>query len=300
MTFSICVATYKRPELLKLLLESLVKQELTDEIKLEIIVVDNDPAESGKPVLGQYADTQKISFYYYTQPINNISLARNKAVKSATGEYIFFIDDDEIASSSWVKLMVETMANYKADAVFGRVLSYYGESTPDWIKKSYLFNRPSPPTGTPVFYTRTGNCLIKASILIQIEGPFDPAYGVTGGEDTHLFGKLRRNGNKFVNCYEAWVSEFQPPARTKTSYLIKRAFFTGNLSTRRTIEFSGKYRFLTRIKFLTTSTMFLILSFLLMIICFPNRHYRIYWATKIASNFGHFLAVFNVKIKIFK
>ena len=299
MTCSICIATYKRSELLKLLLNSLIEQELTDEIKLEIIVVDNDPTESGKPVFDQYADTEKMSFYYYTQPLKNISLTRNKAVKSATGEYIFFIDDDEIASPSWVKLMLETMENYKADAVFGRVLSYYSESTPDWIKKSYIFNRPSPPTGTNVFYTRTGNCLIKASILKQIEGPFDPAYGLTGGEDTHLFSKLQRNGNSFVNCYEAWVSEFQPPARTKTSYLIKRSFFTGNLSTRRTIEFSRKNRFFTRIKFLTLSTMFLILSFLLTIICFPNRHYGIYWTTKIASNFGHILAVFNVKIKVY-
>jgi succinoglycan biosynthesis protein ExoM len=300
MNCSVCIATYKRPELLKLLFDSLILQELTEEIKLEIIVVNNDIAESAKPIFEQYFDTDKISFNYYVQPLRNISVTRNMGVQSASGDYIFFIDDDEIASPSWIRLLLETMHKYNADAVFGRVLSHFDDSTPSWIKKSYIFNRPSPPTGTITFHPRTGNCLIKASIIKQIEGPFDPGYGVTGGEDTYLFSKLKKRGYNFVNCREAWVSELQPLSRTKTIYLIKRAFFTGNLYTRRTIELFNKNHFLIRIIFFSKSIFLLMLSILLMILCLPNGHFRSYWMSKIASNLGHIFGVFKIKIKVYK
>jgi succinoglycan biosynthesis protein ExoM len=283
-----------------LLLDSLLLQELTNDIKLEIIIVDNDIAESAKPVFEQYLDTDNFSFIYYSQPLKNISVTRNIGVQNASGACIFFIDDDEIASPSWIRLLLETMDKYNADAVFGRVLSHFGESAPNWIKKSYIFNRPSPPTGTPTYHPRTGNCLIKASIIKQIEGPFDPGYGVTGGEDTYLFGKLKKMGFNFVNCREAWVSEFQPPSRTKTIYLINRAFFTGNISTRREIEFSEKNHFLLRIILFSKFIVQLILSIILTIFFLPNNHFRVHWMSKIASSLGHILGVINIKIKAYK
>ena len=299
-TCSICIATYKRPELLKLLLDSLIIQELTTEIKVEIIVVDNDPEESGKPVIKKYTNSSNITFFYFVQGVKNISETRNKAVKNSTGEYIFFIDDDEVASPNWVRLMLETLESYNADAVFGRIESKFNDEVPDWIKKSYIFNRPSPPTGTLTLAPRTGNCLIRASIIKQIDGPFDANFGLTGGEDTHLFGRLQKNGSIFINCHDAWVTELQPSSRSNTSYLIKRAFFTGNLATRRFIEFSKKPKLLNRIYYLLKSIVLLIISFIFMIICLPNHHYRIFWATKIASNIGHFLGVFNIKIYAYR
>ena len=94
---SVCIPTYKRPELLKKLLNSLAVQQLPSNLKLEIIVVDNDPDLSAEVVCKQFQKAGQLELHYFTQSIKNISLTRNVAIEHAIGEYILFIDDDEIA-----------------------------------------------------------------------------------------------------------------------------------------------------------------------------------------------------------
>ncbi len=104
MLCSICIATFKRPKLLDKLLESLVTQNIRSDLNLEIIVVDNDNNKSAELILKNYIDQYNIIFKYLIEPIKNISLARNKGVANAKGEYILFIDDDEIASPNWINI----------------------------------------------------------------------------------------------------------------------------------------------------------------------------------------------------
>ncbi len=187
---SICINTYKRPFLLKKLLDSINDQVVDGDIQIEIIVVDNDPEKQAESIVTQTANYLKYPICYFTQPIKNISLTRNVAVKHATGEFILFIDDDGYADKLWVKNMLNCSMKYNADAVFGRVIPYFDEETPEWIKKGGFFERDCPPTGQSPEFTRTGNCLIKADLLKSVDGPFDPEYGLTGGSDTHLFTSL--------------------------------------------------------------------------------------------------------------
>ena len=148
MICSICIATYKRPELLEKLLESLTKQILPEDVKLEIIIVDNDPERSAEPVVQKSPIAMKGSFHYFVQPIKNISLTRNVAVENANGTYILFIDDDEVASRKWVTTHLKTLIECDADGVFGPVIPQFNETTPEWMKKSYLFADPHSAGGT--------------------------------------------------------------------------------------------------------------------------------------------------------
>ena len=122
MLYSICIATYKRPELLKKLLESLSKQKIPESVEIEVIIVDNDKSESVKEVVVKAGKELGLYLRYFTQPINNLSLTRNVSVAEAKGEYIFFIDDDEIASAEWISYRYNSLFKYDADAVFGRVV----------------------------------------------------------------------------------------------------------------------------------------------------------------------------------
>ena len=101
MICSICVNTYKRPVLLKKLLLSFEEQELPQNTELEIIIVDNGPKQLGKKVAEEFKRRNNLKINYFVQPIKNISLTRNVAVKNATGEYILFVDDDAYADKSW-------------------------------------------------------------------------------------------------------------------------------------------------------------------------------------------------------
>ena len=51
---SVCVATFKRPELLRKLIHSLFDQKEIEDIVLEIIIVDNDVDKSAKEIVTEF------------------------------------------------------------------------------------------------------------------------------------------------------------------------------------------------------------------------------------------------------
>ncbi len=300
MICSVCIATHRRPDLLRNLLNSLVAQVISEDVKLEIIIVDNDPDESARSVYRQFRNTGQFEFHYFTQPIKNISLTRNKAVEKATGEFMLFIDDDEVASPEWTAMLLKAMEDFDADGVFGRVISNVHNKASDWIRKNYLFNRPCPATGTEATSTRTGNCIVKASLLKEVPGPFDPAYGLTGGSDSHLFYSLKQKGAKFVNCYEAWVSEFVPPERTRLSWLLRRAFRKGNTYTRKIIDTAGKRKQIIRLTASIKAVCFVSINLFLILIASPSIIWQTHWTLKTAEQFGRFFAVFGYYYQEYK
>ena len=302
MLCSICIATFKRPQLLDNLLESLVMQRLPENVGLEIIVVDNDPEQSGKDIVSKYSNTSHLHVYYYTQPVKNISITRNRAVEKTQGNYILFIDDDEVATQNWVILLLKTLEACEADGVFGPVVPKYNETTPTWIRKGPFFEETciKKETGSEATSFWTGNCLVKASLLKALPGPFSIEFGLTGGEDTFLFEKLKARSAKFVYNAEAVVYEYVPPQRTNLTYLLKRSLRSGNAHTRRALNNTAKNKIMLRLFMLLKAICYGCIGMLLMILLFPVKIYRYYWLTKVYSNIGRFLAVFDYFPKDYK
>jgi hypothetical protein len=121
------------------------------------------------------------------------------------------------------------MISYKADVVHGPVSSVFPEKTPDYVRKSALFNLPNPPTGSIETYVyATQNSLFKRRLIEHTATPFDPSFGRTGGGDSHFFENLRKQGYKMVWCREAQVFEFVSPERANFVWILKRNFRIGN------------------------------------------------------------------------
>jgi succinoglycan biosynthesis protein ExoM len=299
MLCSVCIATYKRPQLLRKLIESLINQNTTNEILLQVIVVDNDKNLSAQSILKSFTNTNKITFEYYSQPIKNISLTRNKAVSEAKGDFILFIDDDGFADVNWVNYLMECIKEFNADAVFGSVIPYYDPGTPSWIIDGGYFTRPIEARGEKSRFTRTGNCIVKSELLKSIDGPFDPGYGLTGGEDVNLFGRLSENGAAYIFCPEAIVYDYVPKERSNLKWLTRRYFRTGLTYTERIINRS-RQKHLKKIYELFKGMVFLMISTVLTIIYLPIKHKCIYWYLKIISNIGHIAAVFGFKYEEYK
>jgi len=299
MICSVCIATYKRKQLLRRLLDSILTQNLPENIELQVIVVDNDEVKSAKEVVQSYNDVDNIKFEYHVQPEKNISLTRNVAVNNAVGEYLFFIDDDERADADWIKNHLESLNEYSADGCFGIVLPKFHNDTPEWIKSGNYFARDCPPTGDDAIYMGTGNSIIKTKIINQVSGPFDPDYGITGGEDTHLFAILRRNGAKLISTRKAIVTELFSSDRTNIRWLFKKSFQTGNTATRRMIENSNS-KLLKKIDLLSRAVTFEILSIIFFIMHLYSIKMRIKWLMKIASNAGHIAAILGINYKGYK
>jgi glycosyltransferase involved in cell wall biosynthesis len=201
-----------------------------------IVVVDNDAQQSARNLVEDWARRSTITVLYACEPEQNISRARNRAVANASGEYIAFIDDDEVPEPDWLASLYETCSGLSVDGVLGPVLPRFLGTPPGWLVKSGLCSRASFPTGTPANDSkdmRTGNVLLAKAMIDGLETPFDPRFGRTGGEDADFFDRMLKAGRFFVWCNEARVYEDVPVERQTLTYHLKRALVRGGIEADR-------------------------------------------------------------------
>ena len=231
---SVCICTYKRPVLLRHLLEELGKQETGGLFTFSIVVVDNDHVESAKRVVTEFLATSPIRVTYCVEPRQNIALARNKAIENAKGDFIAFIDDDEFPTAEWLRNLFTACSVHDVAGVLGPVRPHFSHPPPSWIVKGKLAERPTYDTGHVLDWrqSRTGNVLFKKEILVGCGEVFRPQFG-EGGEDVDFFERMTKSGCVFIWCNEADVYEVVPEARCTRMYHIRRALLRGRNSLQR-------------------------------------------------------------------
>jgi succinoglycan biosynthesis protein ExoM len=229
---SVCICTFKRPDLLKRSLESVIVQETEGLFTYSIVVVDNDRAESGRAVVSEVVEKSAILLRYCVEPEQNIALARNKAVGNSIGDFVAFIDDDEFVPKKWLLTLFETIKKYDTDGVLGPVQPHFDDSAPRWVIDGRFYDRPVHPTGLflPWSKCRTGNVLLKKDLFVGDPQPFKPE--CLSGEDQDFFRRKIQSGKTFIWCSDAPANEVVPAARWKRSFLVRRAFFRGFFAQR--------------------------------------------------------------------
>jgi glycosyltransferase involved in cell wall biosynthesis len=231
---SVCLCTFKRPELLGTLLKGLLRQQTDEQFTYSIIVVDNDRQESGRPTVERFQRNSPRNIQYFVETEQSIALARNRAVANATGVLVAFIDDDEVPIDDWLLRMHAALGKFKADGVLGPVKPRFAVTPPEWALRSGAFDRPNSQnykSGLVLHWsqTGTGNALLRRSVLQEAEGPFRKQFG-SGGEDIDFFRRAMALGKVFVWCDEGTVYETVPAERTRISFQLKRALLRGKVS----------------------------------------------------------------------
>lgn len=227
---SVCICTYKRPQLLKRLLDDLGTQETKGLFTYSIVVADNDPLLSGKHVVLDFAAGSTIPIIYCVEPRQGISLARNKTIENATGDFIAFIDDDEFPTKRWLLTLFEACNKHNVDGVLGPVKPYFDEKAPKWVVKGKFYERATYPTGLVIDWMkgRTGNVLLKRSVFEAGEQPFSPEFHRASDQD--FFRRMIAKGHAFIWCDEALAYEVVPPIRWTRTFMLKSALLRGYIS----------------------------------------------------------------------
>jgi succinoglycan biosynthesis protein ExoM len=225
---SVCICTYKRAHLLRRTLEDLRHQATEGLFDYSIVVADNDRLESARQVVGDFARSTVIETDYCVEPEQNISLARNKALARAKGDYVALIDDDEFPSKDWLLIAFRACSRQGIDGVLGPVKPFFEQEPPRWVVRGKLCERADHSTGLVLSWqqTTTANVFFRRRILDGIEEPFRPQFG-SGCEDNDFFKRMIELGRVFIWCQEAVVHEFVPPERWRRRYLFKRALLRG-------------------------------------------------------------------------
>ena len=232
---TVCICTYERPQLLARLLQALGRQQNDGLFTFSVVVVDNDRRQSGRRAVEEAAASGIVSLQYAVEPEQNIALARNRAVRKASGTHIAFLDDDERPIDTWLLHLYRTCLAHDADGVLGPVKPEFNGTPPAWIVKGRICERKNHATGTILRHytdTRTGNVLFNSRIFAGEDRPFDPGFGRTGGEDTDFFRRMLHKGCTFVWCSEAEAYEAVPPERLTRSYYLRRALLRGSVAFR--------------------------------------------------------------------
>jgi glycosyltransferase involved in cell wall biosynthesis len=227
---SVCICTYKRPALLKRLLDNLQNQDTGGRFTYSIVVCDNDLLRSAEPTVSEFAAASSIATKYCAEEQRNICMARNKAIENASGDFIAFIDDDEFPAPGWLISLYQAAADDSVQGVLGPVVRHFDEEAPEWIVKGNFYQRPTHPTGFVIDWRegRTGNVLLKRRILPVGEPAFDPQYH--RGGDTDFFRRMIEKRYIFIWCNEAVVYEVVPPQRWTRSFMLKRALLRGAIT----------------------------------------------------------------------
>jgi glycosyltransferase involved in cell wall biosynthesis len=228
---AVCIATFRRPEGLSALLASLGGLAFSRRrAEVVLVVADNDAAESARPVIEAAAGALEWSLHYVVEPERNIAGARNRAVGRALedgADFVAFVDDDETVAPEWLDELLDAQAACGADVVQGRVVPRFEPGTPAWLSGAWVYGVSLPPRGTTLPVASTNNVLVRASLLAGGR-PFDPAFGLSGGEDSLFFTRAAREGALIVSAPDAVAREHVVPARARPGWVLRRAFRGGN------------------------------------------------------------------------
>lgn len=120
---SIIVPVYNNKKFLEKCLNSLINQTLKD---IEIICINDESTDKSLQLLEKFANIDK-RIQIINQKHSGPSIARNKGIKKAKGEYIGFVDSDDWVDLNFFEQLYINVKKYNADigvAGIKRVRSY--------------------------------------------------------------------------------------------------------------------------------------------------------------------------------
>lgn len=296
-TVAICVATYKRPAMLKDCLSAIRSLDCPEGYKFIVIIVDNDIAQSGKLVAEETSTNSLIQLYYFVETKRGIASARNRLLNEALSynvDLIAFLDDDEFPRQDWLSTLLWSLEKYNADVVTGPVVSLNvnGNQTSSTEEK-YL-------TGQKPRKVSTNNVLFKNSLIISGGLRFDLKLNFTGGEDFDFFDRSSALGNSHVWINDAIIYETIPVERTSKQYLFFR-HFTGAINNVVQHRFNNGIieTWLHYIFKILGKTIGAVLSFIVFIMTFDNDKLE-KSIVKFASATGYVSGLLNIIVERYR
>ena len=188
VSISVVIPTADRGEMLCRCLQSVLLQTLAP---LEILLVDNGYSDAD---VGQYKDFVSI---IRSEPRIGPSRARNLGAQQAKGDYISFLDDDDIwGGADYLQQVVNKINESSADAVLAQLMRDSGSGG---IKPYKLFPNDVQEQRR-VFFSNPGfggqNLTIRRKLFLELKG-FDET--MPASEDRDLAARLLIADRKMVS-----------------------------------------------------------------------------------------------------
>ncbi len=233
---TLCICTCQRPRGLARLLDEVARLDWGEQ--LEIVVIDNDPAQEGIDECRRRAGRYRWPLRFDFEPRRGISFARNRAISLAlehTPDFIAMLDDDEWPAPNWLNELLAVQARTGADVIGAPVLPVFDEVKPDWvihIDDCYGANLPVADGERCMLYA-CGNFIARAACFKALAPDyFDADFALSGGEDYVFFRQLHEKGFRLHWSTRAIAYENVPRSRADLDWVRHRMMLKGNIQIR--------------------------------------------------------------------
>jgi succinoglycan biosynthesis protein ExoM len=299
---AICIPTFKRPEMLKKLVLSIIGCNLDESLigEINIIIVDNDAIKSAESTVNElkekYGAGLNINYSSYT--VQGLSNVRNELLKiglKQNPDFLVFVDDDEYVSPDWLNELVGSILLNNGDMTMGPINSVVSKNVPEYI--SCWIDRADYYNNARLNFIRTGNLIIRVKSLLERNIWFDPRFNKTGGEDSYFGQQMIKKGATIYWASKAIVFETVPDNRATIKWLFTR-YYNG----------ANKYAFILKIeknnikiiKKILISFLYIFLGFCALILTlFPFK--RRYWGLlKFSEGCGGIAGFLSIRYDAYK
>ena len=197
-TVSIIIPTYNARDYVREAVRSALAQTYQN---VEIIVVDDGSTDDTKKILEPYARDGKINYIY--QANQGLAGARNTGVKAARGEYIAFLDSDDLFLPKKVERQVAALESHPDFGVCYSDVNHFTEMPNGRRFYHHRYTYPSGNIFEPLLHRQFINplCVMVRREVIKKYGMFDE--NLRRSEDWELWLRWAHSGVKFYHVDEA-------------------------------------------------------------------------------------------------
>lgn len=188
---SILIPAYNAEKFVEAAIDSALAQTYQN---IEVVVINDGATDGTEETVKPYLDDKRV--IYFKQPNGGISKARNKGFELSHGDYITFLDADDLYAPAKIEEEAEFLnAHPEYGVVYCRVLSFYTDA-PDIL---YHYRRPMPEGD--IFrdllrrqFINPGSLMMRRELFAAEHG-FNPDF--RDAEDWDLWRRLGYRGVKF-------------------------------------------------------------------------------------------------------
>jgi len=272
---SVIIPAYNRADMVRLMLDQLLRQTLPLE-QFEVVIADDGSSDGLEQVVRPYADRLRLTYFFQEDQGNRVCKARNEAARIATAPLLVLLDAGSIPGPGLLARYVAAYEERPDRAVVGYAWGYnperegfpglaeaLAELPPEQVVEKFRadpgfndirdrqyvlddFDLERAPLPWRLLYTL--NCAVPAAAFAAAGG-FNEDFVRWGAEDQNFGMRLAKVGVPLHLDREAWIVEWpherdgetQWPQYLENSDLFLREFPEPSVEMGNTLAHTGHY-----------------------------------------------------------
>jgi glycosyltransferase involved in cell wall biosynthesis len=204
VSFSIIIPVYNRPNEIDELLESLTKQDFSDDF--EVLIIEDGSTIKSDTIVEKYKYKSQLNIKYFFKENTGAGASRNFGMQRASGNYFIILDSDVIVPLQYLSEVKKALENHFTDA-FGGPDAAHESFTP--FQKAINYSMTSVLT--------TGGIRGKKQAIGKFQlRSFNLGMSQKAFNEINGFSKMK-NGEDIDLTFRVWKAGFE-------TQLIKKAY----------------------------------------------------------------------------